>query len=52
MEMVQQRKEGPGGKGPGDKGQGPSTSRGFTWADLGAVHEDNARVSTLLIPCG
>lgn len=46
MEMVQQRKQGPGGKG-----QGPSTSRGFTWADLGAMHEDNARVSTLPITC-
>ena len=39
MEMVHQRKQ-----GPGSKGQGPS--RGFTWADLGA---DNARVSILFV---
>ena len=47
MEMVQQRKQGPGGKP-----QGPSTSRGLTWADLGAMHHaDNARVSSLSIIC-
>ena len=49
MEMVQQRKQGPGGH---SHSPGPSSSRGFTWADLGAMyHVDNARVSGLLILC-
>lgn len=40
MEMVQQRKQ-------GVNSQEPSTSRGFTWADLGTVHnESHSRVST------